>query len=63
MQSKPEQIATNFAPDTQFEVETKSMDQTFEISDLLSLPLEEQPLHISPNLTSRRGIPFSPIHD
>lgn len=63
MQSKPEQITTNFAPETKFEVKTKSVERTFDIPELLTLPVEEQPIYVSPNLLNRRGIPFSPIHD
>jgi len=63
MQSKPDHITTNFAPETRFNIETKSAERLFDIPELLSLPLEEQPIYVSPNLLNRRGIPFSPIHD
>ena len=63
MKSKPEQITTHFAPETRFDVETKPAERTFDIPELLSLPLEEQPIYVSANLMNRRGIPFSAIHD
>jgi hypothetical protein len=63
MQAKPPQITANFAPETQFDVETKSAEWTFDIPELVSLPVEEQLIYVSPNLLNSRGIPFSPIHD
>ncbi len=65
MQQKPEQIVTNFAPDTAFEVPaaTEADARRFQIAELLVLPLEEQPIRISLNLLDRRGIPFSAVND
>lgn len=63
MKTKPEQITAHFAPETRFDVETKPAERTFDIPELLSLPLEEQPIYVSPNPSNPRGIPFSPIHD
>jgi hypothetical protein len=59
MQQKPEQIVTNFAPDTAFEVPatTEADARRFQIAELLVLPLEEQPIRISLNLTGSQRYP------
>jgi len=59
MQTK-KQITADFNVEMRFEVDTR---QTIEIPELLSLPLEDQPIYASPNLSNRPGIPFSPIND
>jgi len=61
MQTK--QITADFNVETRFEVKPRQAVRTIETPELLSLPLEEQRIYASPNLSNRPGIPFSPIHD
>ena len=63
MQPKTEQITAAFAPETQFEIKTKSDYRAFNVPELLVLPLEEQPTRVSLNPLHRRGVPFSAIND
>jgi len=65
MQQKPGQIIANFAPDTAFEVAaaTETDTRRVQITELLVLPLQEQPTRISLNPLDRTGIPFSAIND
>ncbi len=63
MQPKTEQITAAFAPETHFEIKTKSDYRTFNVPDLLVLPLEEQPIRITLKPLEHRGIPFSAIND
>jgi hypothetical protein len=63
MQPKTEPITAAFAPEQQVQIEIKLQHRTFDIAELLVLPLEEVPISTNLNLMERRGIPFSAIND
>ena len=63
MQSKTERITPAFAPEAQVQIEIKPQHRTFDIPELLVLPLEELPIRTSLNPMEARGIPFSAIND
>ena len=63
MQSKPDQITANFAPETQFQIELRLDAHPVELSDLLVFATPEQPVNLSMKSLDHRGIPFSAIND
>jgi len=63
MQPKTERITTAFAPEAQAQIEIKPQHPTFDIPELLVLPLEDLPIRANLNPIERRGIPFSAIND
>jgi hypothetical protein len=63
MQAKTERITASFAPETQEQIEIKPQHRTFDIPELLVLPLEELRICAKLNPMERRGIPFSAIND
>ena len=63
MQSKPDQITANFAPETQFQLQLHLEIQPVDLSDLVLFASPEQHVNASMKSLDRRGIPFSAIND
>ena len=63
MQPKTERITAAFAPEAQVQIEITHQHRTFDIPELLVLPLEEPPIRANLKPIERPGIPFSAIND